>query len=571
MVDILKITSAIPATNRIDNLSKQQPGDAVFDINNLEDIPKRKIAEKQERRDDPREALLRNLSREIFAPLKADLNAQSEGLKKLVVFLRFFDDLEVLSVLGDAEEIFLKPEEMLKTLISRDKLSTVFQGELFEAFRELAKAEGFPRLQEAIVNILRAFDSQVNRENTLYAIFDQGLRFASFLKREDASQLLELLSRMAALMDDGQEINSYQKEMSNFLKSELLPTLTALADKYQFFLGDRLQNQLMSIIHQVVRFDKSDPRLLEDGMRKLGSELRSFGKLGAEDVEEMRQMLMDHLREARSLVNLRPQGSLAAALANALAEKTAQGGAGTGVEGKGTSGAGAAGGEGKGTSGAGLIGVDGKGTSGAGLIGADGKEIFGGNLKVGEMVEAAKRSGEAVEKAGTGAEKPVKDVSEVLAKALEMDASTKVNAAAQSMLTQLIENESPVLALLHFLLPVKFGGEDIYSEIYVDKDCPERNGEGNDAQNIFFVIQSERYGNFAVDILARERMIDLDIVCPSGMLPVIQGIQKDLAEMMDGLGYRMAAFHVSNGTEERSILQRFPKLATRKAGIDIKV
>jgi hypothetical protein len=55
------------------------------------------------------------------------------------------------------------------------------------------------------------------------------------------------------------------------------------------------------------------------------------------------------------------------------------------------------------------------------------------------------------------------------------------------------------------------------------------------------------------------------------MSPVIQAIQKDLADMMEGLGYRMAAFHVSNEAEERSIMQRFPKLAMRKAGIDIKV
>jgi hypothetical protein len=195
VVDILKITSAIPAAKKVDNLPKQLPGGPVFGIDNLEEAPKYRVAERQEGREDPREALLRNLSKEIFTPLKADLAAQTEELKKLILFLRFFDDKALASKLGGLDELFLSPKDLLDSLMSRDRESTVFQGELFDALRVLAKAEGLPKLTEAIVNLLRAFDSSVNRGNSARAVLVQAGQFAAMLRGEDAAEVRELLGR----------------------------------------------------------------------------------------------------------------------------------------------------------------------------------------------------------------------------------------------------------------------------------------------------------------------------------------------------------------------------------------
>jgi hypothetical protein len=304
VVDILKITSAIPAANRVDNLQKQLPGDAVFDINNLEDAPKYKVLER-EQGEDPREALLRNLNKEFFAPLKTDLTAQTESLKKLILFLRFFDDPTLAAKLGDIEGLFVEAKDLLDALMNRDKDATVFRGDLFEALRVLAKAEGFPKLQDAIVNLLRAFDSQVNRENSLKAILLQGARFASFLREEDANRVTEILNRLETLANRPESTPGLQKEIGALIKSELLPLMQTMAGKYQFVNGDKLQSNLMALIHHVVRFDKSDIKLLENAMAKLGEELKSFGKLTDDDVADMRRMLFAHLREAKDAATSR--------------------------------------------------------------------------------------------------------------------------------------------------------------------------------------------------------------------------------------------------------------------------
>jgi hypothetical protein len=553
VVDILKITSAIPATSRPDNLQRQLPSDAVFDINGPSDAPKYKVLER-DRGEDPREALLRNLNKEFFAPLKSDLTAQMEGLKKLILFLRFFDNPQLAAKLGDIEGLFVDAKELLDALMRSDKDATVFRGDLFEALRVLAKAEGFPKLQDAIVNLLRAFDSQVNRENALKAIVRQGTQFALLLREEDANRVTNLLQRLSALMQKPEQTPGLQKELGALIKSELLPLLQTLTVKYQFVNGEKLQANLMAIIHQVVRFDKSDIRLLENAMAKLGDELKSFGRLTDDDVADMRRMLFAHLREAKDTgtraamrgdatgeaakeaakeVPARP-GADRAAAEQAAAEQAAERGRGTGAEGR------------------------------RGLLSPEQLRAY--------LAGALAESDDADETAKAAGDKAAaKDIAEVLRHALEMNAQTKANTAAHSMLAQLIENESPVFALLHFLFPIRYQGEDVFTEVYVDKDCEERKKGASDAQNIFFIIQSDRFGNFEVDLTARDRTIELDIKCPSLLTEDVRAIRGDLKIMTEELGYRLTAYNVDDYREDRTILQRFPKLAMRKAGIDVRI
>jgi hypothetical protein len=542
VVDILKITSAIPATNRTDSLQRQLPGDAVFDLNGPDEAPKYKVLER-DRGEDPREALLRSLNKEFFAPLKSDLTAQMEGLKKLILFLRFFDDPRLAAKIGDIEGLFVDAKGLLDALLNSDKDATVFRGDLFEALRVLAKAEGFPKLQDAIVNLLRAFDSQVNRENSLKAIVLSGTQFASLLREEDANQVAALLQRLSDLMQKPERTPGLQKELSALIKSELLPLLQTMATKYQFVNGERLQSNLMALIHHVVRFDKSDIRLLENAMAKLGDELKSFGRLTDDDVADMRRMLFAHLREAKDA------GTRAAMRGEASGEAAKDGGARA-----------AGRGEAAGQAAELARGAEGR----RGLLSPEQLRAY--------LADALAEDDDADALAKAASDKAAaKDIAEVLRRAMEVNAQAKANTAAHNMLAQLIENESPVFALLHFLFPIKHFGEEVYAEVYVDKDCEERKKGASDAQNIFFIIQSDRFGNFEVDLLARDRAIELDIKCPNLLTDDVRAIRGDLKTMIETLGYRLTAYSVEDYRENRTILQRFPRLAMRKAGIDVRI
>jgi hypothetical protein len=163
------------------------------------------------------------------------------------------------------------------------------------------------------------------------------------------------------------------------------------------------------------------------------------------------------------------------------------------------------------------------------------------------------------------------DIASLISKTLEKSAPDSMNKAAQNLLFHLVQNENPILPFLHFVIPLRFMGEEIFGEFLIDKDCKERKGKAKEAQNIFFTIQSDKFGTFEVDLLARDRNIDLDIKCPGGLVDVLKNIKLKLRDIIEEQGYRLTNYQVEIYQESLSILQRFPKSSFRKAGIDVKI
>lgn len=163
------------------------------------------------------------------------------------------------------------------------------------------------------------------------------------------------------------------------------------------------------------------------------------------------------------------------------------------------------------------------------------------------------------------------DLPTLISKALEKDAPAKMQTVAQNMLAYMLQTESPVLPLVHFLIPFRFLDENTYGEFFIDKNCEERKGEAKQAKNIFFIIQSDKYGNFEVDLLERDKTIDLDIRCPDVLVERVRQEKDGLRTMIQEQGYRLAAYQVDIYKPGQTIVARFPKLAAGKVGIDVKV
>jgi len=159
----------------------------------------------------------------------------------------------------------------------------------------------------------------------------------------------------------------------------------------------------------------------------------------------------------------------------------------------------------------------------------------------------------------------------LLSKALDQSGPSKIGGVAQNLLINLIQSESPIVPLIHFLIPFRYMEEKTYGEFFVDKDCKERKGDAKSAKNIFFTIQSDKYGNFEVDLLVKDKKIDLDIRCPDLLVNSVKETRTKWKEIIEEQGFRLADYHVDVYQESQTILQRFPKLAMRKVGIDVKV
>ena len=159
----------------------------------------------------------------------------------------------------------------------------------------------------------------------------------------------------------------------------------------------------------------------------------------------------------------------------------------------------------------------------------------------------------------------------LLSKALEDTAPAKMNKAAQDLLLQLAQNENPILPYGRFVVPIRYGDESTFGEFVIDKDCKDRKGDAEKAINIFFTIQSDRYGFFEVDLLAKDHLIDLDMKCPESLVGPLTVLKHQVKEIIETEGYRLADYQVAVYREGRPLLERYPKLELRKMGIDVKI
>lgn len=507
MVDILKITSPISIKSKVQNLPSKLPTDAVFDIHNPDQISKEQIpGAKRADEESGKQSLLKNLNKEIFEPLLHSTKAQADGVRKLVLMARLFETSSGFLPESFLDKVFVKPQEMLSELLNREKGATIFSGEFFDSLRMLAKLEGQPKLKEAVVSILKFFDSYVNQQNSLSAIVKQGQNLSLRLPKAEAQLLQQQIENLDAMVKlnglarrnasngrtvmTGPELESMikldkekQGEIKSYLKNEIIPVLGGIAKRHQG--SDKIYNQVMSIVHNIVRYDKADPRLLEEAVFQLGDDLKLLTQLSDDDIIEMRKLVFEH----------------------ALREQ-----------------------------------------------------------EMGEKQGGEKRT---LEKYGAESEKA--DMASLLSKALDPSGPSKIGGVAQNLLLNLIQSESPIVPLMHFLIPFRYMDENTYGEFFVDKDCKERKGDAKSAKNIFFTIQSDKYGNFEVDILVKDKKIDLDIRCPDLLVNPVKETRTKWKEIIEEQGFRLADYHVDVYQESQTILQRFPKLAMRKVGIDVKV
>ncbi|MDD3168201.1 MAG: hypothetical protein PHC91_01900 [Eubacteriales bacterium] len=537
MVDILKITSPVSIKSKVQNLPSKLPTDAIFDITNPNQIIKEPPKTKGLDEESAKQSLLKNLNKEIFEPLLHSTRAQADGVRKLVLMAKFFETPSGILSESFLDRVFVKPQEMLGELLTREKGATIFRGEFFDSLRMLTKMEGQPRLKEAIVSILKYFDCYVNQENSLKAIVKQSQDLIHKLPKAGTQTLQEQvetldtivkLSTMArqnatatapdiqnskpapdiqnskpapdiqnskpapdiqnnkpALDLDGimKRDKESQAEIKTYLKKEIIPELGKIAKRHQG--SEKIYNQVMAIVHNIVRYDKADPKLLEEAIFQLGDTLKPLTNLTDEDVIEMKKLVFENAIEEQN-----------------LGEKQA-------------------------------------------------------NEK------------KAMEKFGLGWEET--DLAALLSKAMDKSGPSKISSVAQNLLMNLVQSESPLVPLLHFTIPFRYMEENTYGEFFVDKDCKERKGDAKTAKNIFFTIQSDKYGNFEVDLLARDKRIDLDIRCPDVMLNPVKETRSKWKEIIEEQGFRLVTYQVGVYQESQTIVQRFPKLALRKVGIDVKV
>lgn len=477
--DILKITSPAGVKNKILNMPKNKPADAVFDMWNPIKVSKHQNDKSSASGAGTDNALINNLNNLIYKPLTNHTMVQSEHMRKLILYAKLFEVSSGIISESFIESIFIKPEELLDQLLKREEADTIFKGDFFDTLRLLAKYPGQQKLHEEIISLLKYFDCYVNRDNSLSAIIKISSLLCTELIKEDAQILKQQAEKLNLLILD--KSNDY-KEIIKYIKNDFMPVIKKLSVKYT--QNGEVYNKIMSIVHYIVRYDKSDIKLLEESVINLGNELKPLTSLSDDDIIEMKEQLLKNAEEMMQSVH------------------------------------------------------------------ENGKEDKG-------------------KKAAVIAQE--NDIAALLTKGLDNNGPAKISNIAQNLLLYILQSESPLMNLMHFMIPVRFMDDNTYGEFLVDKDCFGRRGDAKEAKNIFFTIQSDIYGTFEVDLLSKDKNIDLNIKCPVNLVDALKDTKQMIRDIIEKHGCRLMEYRVEEYKESKTILEKFPKLSLRKVGIDVKI
>jgi len=520
-LDSIKITSTVSTPKVNDIPSKHTPSDSIFDINNLDNAVKIAPVSEDYQKESFRETLFQNLQKEILKPLMNSTTAEADALRKLVLISELFESSAGAIPKELLDGLFINSQDLLSELLLRDKTDSIFKGSFFDSLRSLAKLEGYPQLKDAIVSILKHYDAYVNRNQTLNGIFLETSRLLMTLPSKERALLEQQLIKLEVVLSQ-----SNGKEQPN----QELQTLINLKAAQNGKLGGQLEQRLANIENLLssknLNYQEIQQLLKNETIPALRQILQS--QAYSDKTYQAVATIIDHIvRYDKG----NPELLESAVLRFSQALKP--------------------------------------------LSSLTDSEIV--DMK-NQLFLHAKEAEILAERLETSSRNPAEGekvaLAQLLEQALDEKNSNKIINSAQNLLETMVRNESPIFTLMHFLIPLRFLDENSYGEFFVDKDPTAKKGEKGSAENatdIFFTIQSDRYGNFEVELLARDKNITLNIKSPAPLVETLKATREQLKSIVEEQGYSLAGYGVGEYLQSQTILQRFPKLAFRKVGLDVTI
>jgi len=535
-MDSIKITSTVQSPKPNDVTSKPIiPGDAIFNLNNTDINIKTPETSDNLQKESFRDTLFQNLQKEILKPLLNSTSAEADALRKLVLIVQLFDGSIDAIPKEMLNGIFINSQDLLSTLLTQDKTETIFKGTFFDSLRSLAKLEGYPMLKEAIVSILRHYDAYVNRNQTLKGIFIETSRLLTTLPTKERALLTQEMAKLETALTGNKTVAPGSQK--------LVDLKTVLTEKPQ--TNQALQNLIALKAAQTGKNQDTQLARIETALNEKGQDFQAIQKLlKNETIPVLRQILSSQAFSAKTYQAVStiidhivrydkgdPEQLESSVMKFAQALKS--------------------------------------------LSNLTDTEIV--DMKS-QLFLHAKEAEILSDRINSSTQNPLDgdkvELAHLIEKALDDTNSTKIINSAQNLLETMLRNESPIFNLMHFLIPLRFLDANTYGEFFVDKDPSEKDGSNANSDNatdIFFTIQTDKYGNFEVELLAREQNINLNISCPPPLVDTLNNSKDKLKNIIEEQGYKLSSYGIAEYVESHSILQRYPKLAFRKVGIDVIV
>ena len=127
--------------------------------------------------------------------------------------------------------------------------------------------------------------------------------------------------------------------------------------------------------------------------------------------------------------------------------------------------------------------------------------------------------------------------------------------------------------LLHMLMPMEAKGVRAYGELWADNGAAGTvtDRDGGTGSHIFLSFDVENVGAFEMEIYAKNEYLDVMLLCPSGTENVFAPMKTAIPKIAASCGYQVKKTNVSTLRERRSLEQVFPSIKEKRSGLNVKV
>ena len=150
-------------------------------------------------------------------------------------------------------------------------------------------------------------------------------------------------------------------------------------------------------------------------------------------------------------------------------------------------------------------------------------------------------------------------------------------AKTEKILHSLLSSPCNFTPLLHYIIPSHLGDIRSFAEMWInpqsdEHDFPEGSHKGKGI-HFLMVMDIDGVGRFEVEFFANERnkSIDLNLYCPSGLESKFTTMVKSLPQLLYNSEYKLGKAKVDTLKEPRSLMDVFKSLPYRRVGVDVTV
>ena len=593
MAEITKITSPLVPRENVGNRFKPET-DQAFDLNKLDKAHKAANEGRILEQRPERQALREAMGRAVIASVLRDAGDMSAIVKRLALLIETgvsatdaLKGSELRELLGS---VYVNPDELMSFLMEQDRSSALFKGEVFDILRDLlSRFPDNPKIRDAIAGLLKAFECNVNTPGALRTILANCANVLDYLFSQDREQFSSYLDGLArAIMPQTQEQSAQpgqtaqpeqapaQSQTQGAAQPEQTQTTaqgqTAGSEQTQPAQGQpppTVQGQAAQSAQTeqpptaqgqpagaagTEQTQQQQPTAQGQNTQNTVAEPPPQGQNTAQQTET--QPPMTHKEIAQLLkTNLLPllgeivvkynQNERIREFVMVAVHNTVR--------------------------------VD-QGTPEA--------LRFAANRLVHELRQVANLPDDfsrnltntvlqaSREAAQSGENRVMERLVEVISQALRSEeASPAVLRQSETLLMSMLQNESPLMDLLHYMIPIQFGGDQMIAELFIDPDNGGENGrESSDpARKLFLCFESEAHGSYEVSFLQQGNYIDFAMWCPGILVKGLSSMKRLVSNIMQTHGFTLNSYSVEEFHEPHSVAEVFPDLLKRRVGIDIRI